>query len=564
MSTFIQSGHERIGELLSRQRKYRVPTHQRDYAWTDDQVSQFWEDIRDAMESDRAEHFLGAIVFRQIEEDKDYEIIDGQQRLATALILLAVLRDIYYENNDDLWKDIQATYFGRRDRRTREIVSNFIMNSTNDEFFQRFLANYASKDKISAALKRRQTRPTNKRLLQAYTYLRDRVVSLIGNGLEELNTEPLIDLEDFLSKKLTVILVTVSDEADAFMLFETLNERGLELSILDLLKNHLFGKSRNKIEIVKQKWLEMNTNLDEKTGVRFLRHFWVSKHGRIQAGRLFRDIRDRTGTLSAVVDLADDLSKSSFVYAALSGSSDPLWEDYSEDLRRNIRSLGDLGAIQCYPVLLAAYEKLDSDDFEKTVWIMLVMAIRYSLIGGLRTGALEIRYAELAYKITREEIKRAGAIVRGLRDLYPSDRDFLAKFTSKEVQVAKHSRFLLHELEIEARADGLEPTLDPRDLNLDHIAPKTQNQHWKDIGDLADTEYEDWVARLGNQVLLDSKINRELGGGPFEKKRPLYQQSKLLLTKEAGAVDSWSTSEISKRQQRLAELAVKRWRLDFD
>jgi len=513
MSTFIQSGHERIGELLARQRKYRVPFHQRDYAWADDQVSQFWEDIRDTMESDRAEHFLGAIVFRQIEEDKDYEIIDGQQRLATALILLAVLRDIYYENNDDLWKDIQATYFGRRDRRTREIVSNFIMNSTNDEFFQRFIANHASKDKISTALKRRTTRPTNKRLLQAYLYLRDQVDSLIGNGLEELNTGPLIDLEELLSKKLTVILVTVSDEADAFMLFETLNERGLELSILDLLKNHLFGKARNKIEIVKQKWLEMNTNLDERAGVRFLRHFWVSKHGRIQAGRLFRDIRDKTGTLSAVVELANDLSKLSFVYAALSGSNDPLWEDHSENLRRNIRNLDVLGAIQCYPVLLAAYEKLDSDDFEKTVWIMLVMAIRYSLIGGLRTGALEIRYAELAHKITREEISRAGAIVRALRDLYPSDPDFVTKFANKEVHVAKHSRFLLHELEVEARANGLEPIVDPRDLNLDHIAPKAQNQHWKDIGDLAETEYEDWVARLGNE-LLSNVVYGALGSVP--------------------------------------------------
>lgn len=564
MSTFIQSGHERIGELLSRQRKYRVPIHQRDYAWTDDQVSQFWEDIRDAMEADNAEHFLGAIVFRQIEEDKDYEIIDGQQRLATALIILAVIRDIYYENNDDLWKDIQATYFGRRDRRTREIVSNFIMNSTNDEFFQRFVANHASKDKIRAALKRRTTRPTNKRLLQAYFYLREQVDNLIGDALEELDTGPLIDLEEFLSKKLTVILVTVSDEADAFMLFETLNERGLELSIMDLLKNHLFGKARAKIEIVKQKWLEMNANLDERAGVRFLRHYWVSKHGRIQAGRLFRDIRDKTGTQSAAIGLADDLSKSSFIYAALSAPNDPLWDDHSESLRRNIRSLDGLGAIQCYPVLLAANEKLEPRDFERTVWSMLVMAIRYSLIGGLRTGALEIRYAELAHKITRKEIRRAGAIVRGLRDLYPSDRDFRAKFANKEVQVAKHSRFLLHELEIEARADGLEPILDPRDLNLDHIAPKARNQHWKDIGDLAETEYEDWVLRLGNQVLLDAKMNREVGSGPFQKKTTLYRESKLLLTRNVANVTNWTTSEIAERQQWLADLAVQRWRLDFD
>lgn len=564
MSTFIQSGHERIGELLSRQRKYRVPVHQRDYAWTDDEVSQFWEDIRAAMVAGSNEHFLGTIVFQQIEEDKDYEIIDGQQRLATALILLAVIRDIYYENNDDLWKDLQSTYFGRRDRRTRDIVSNFMMNSTNNEFFQKFITNRASKDKIQAALRRKTTRPTNRRLLQAYLYLRSQVESLTGQGIEGLNTNPLIELEDFLSKKLTVILVTVSDEADAFMLFETLNERGLELSILDLLKNHIFRKARGRIETVKQKWQEMNANLDEKSGIRFLRHYWVSRYGRIQAGRLFHDIRDKTVTEPAVIKLSSDLAEASIIYAALSSQDHPLWEDHTETLRRYIRNLDILNAIQCYPVLLASYEKLDSKDFEKTVWIMLVMAVRYSLIGGLRTGAIEIRYAELASRINQGKIKGAGALAREIRDLYPTDQDFSAKFTDKEIHVPKHSRFLLRELEIEARGDDLEPSLDPRDLNLDHVAPKVRNQHWNDIGDLAGIDYEDWAERLGNQVLLDTKINRELGSGSFSKKKTVYQKSKLILTSDVGKAEKWTTAEIVKRQKSLAELAVRRWRLEFD
>ncbi|MEW6163131.1 MAG: DUF262 domain-containing protein, partial [Nitrospirota bacterium] len=78
MSTFIQSGHERIGELLSRQRKYSVPIHQREFSWTEDQVSQFYEDIMTAMSDGSIKYFLGTLVFRQIEEDKDYEVIDGQ------------------------------------------------------------------------------------------------------------------------------------------------------------------------------------------------------------------------------------------------------------------------------------------------------------------------------------------------------------------------------------------------------------------------------------------------------------------------------------------------------
>jgi len=196
-----------------------------------------------------------------------------------------------------------------------------------------------------------------------------------AEAAEEFDPSFLIDLEDFMSKRLTTILVTVSDEADAFTLFETLNERGLELSILDLLKNHVFGKAKIKIESVKQNWTEMMVNLDEDVGVRFLRHYWVSKNGRVQAGRLFRDIREKANTQNKVLSLSEDLKNSAMIYAAFSTADHSLWDDYSQDLRDCIRELRLLNAIQCYPVLLSAYEKFDDNNFERVARIMLVMAV---------------------------------------------------------------------------------------------------------------------------------------------------------------------------------------------
>ena len=86
MTAFIQTGHEFLGDLLSRQIDYRVPEHQRDYAWTENEVSQFWDDIWTELR-DENEHFLGPVVVRQVAADRSYEIIDGQQRFSTALLL---------------------------------------------------------------------------------------------------------------------------------------------------------------------------------------------------------------------------------------------------------------------------------------------------------------------------------------------------------------------------------------------------------------------------------------------------------------------------------------------
>ncbi|NQU23609.1 MAG: DUF262 domain-containing protein, partial [Candidatus Nealsonbacteria bacterium] len=356
MASFIQSGHERIGELLARQRKYRVPQHQRDYSWSDDQVSQFWEDVLSAMPSGM-EHFLGAIVFRQIEEDQDYEVIDGQQRLATCLLLLAAIRDVYRENNDEMADQVQLEYSGRKDRRSRTIVPNFLMNDTNDEVFQKYIANSVARRSIESAKKERTTRLTNRRLLEAYLFFREKLedaTSVQGKFEPHL----LADIEEFLSKKLTIILVTVSDEADAFTLFETLNERGLELSVMDLLKNLLFGKAKDRIEAVKRNWTEMTANLDDAVGVRFLRHYWVSEHGRVQAGKLFRDIRGKTQSKTSATALSTELCRTSMVYSALSTADHPFWEDYSPKLRDHIRTLNVLNAVQCYPVLWPVRKKM--------------------------------------------------------------------------------------------------------------------------------------------------------------------------------------------------------------
>ncbi|MCO4053052.1 MAG: DUF262 domain-containing protein [Bosea sp.] len=300
MTTFMQTSHEFVGDLLSRQLHYIVPEHQRDFAWTDDEVSQFWDDITFGMQND-TEHFLGPIVVRQVEEGRLYEVIDGQQRLTTSLILLAAMRNFYHENNDTLAQTLQSTYFGYVDRRTRETHPKFSMNTTNNETFKSFITSIKPQSAIDVELANRRLKLSNGKILHCYLNLKEKINKLCTiDG--RITLSPLADIEEYIKEKLSIIQIIVSDEADAYTLFETLNERGIELSILDLLKNHLFkvagaGASR---EAMKQKWFETLSNLDDSQGSKFIRHYWVSKHGRVQAGALYRAIRDSARTKAAV------------------------------------------------------------------------------------------------------------------------------------------------------------------------------------------------------------------------------------------------------------------------
>ncbi|ACL63339.1 DUF262 domain-containing protein [Methylobacterium nodulans] len=561
MTTFIQTAHELVGDLLSRQIHYHVPEHQRDYSWTEDEVSQFWEDIWEGSKRD-SEHFLGPAVVRTIPPGHSYEIIDGQQRLTTTLILLAALRNSYLERGDSLGGTLQSTYFGHIDRRTRETIPKFTMNSTNNETFKNFIAEIKPMKDFENAEKNRKTKLSNKRLLQAYIFLKGKVDELtMASGT--FSSAPLADIEDFLKEKLSVIQIVVSDEADAFALFETLNERGIELSILDLLKNHFFKVADKSRETVKQRWFETLSNLDENVGSKFIRHYWVSKNGRVQAGRLYRVLRDSAKNKADVLRLSEDLLHDSRLYSALTVSDDELWDGRPQQVRDDISTLKLLNASQCLPVLLAAHRKMEDGHFDRVLHLMMVMAVRYSLICQYRTGALEIAYADIAHKISSGELRRAGAVRRELSDLYPRDDDFRSHFCSREIKTAKHARFLLRALDATSTGGIISPVSDAASVNLEHIAPKTKNQHWS-IGDLKGESYEGWVYRIGNQALLEKTLNHSIGNGSFTEKKVAFSQSQIALTKPVADRDSWTTAEIQARQVQLADLAVKCWRYDVD
>ncbi|MDF5718542.1 MAG: DUF262 domain-containing protein [Rhizonema sp. NSF051] len=125
-----------FGELLTGNNSYTVPSFQRDYSWTEAEVDQLWDDLRETLDENRSEHFIGAVVVNNSKKP-ELMLIDGQQRVTTMSILMCVLRDLAKEKGDEqLAQTISQKYLGSLNLRTRKTESKLVLNERNNQFYQ--------------------------------------------------------------------------------------------------------------------------------------------------------------------------------------------------------------------------------------------------------------------------------------------------------------------------------------------------------------------------------------------------------------------------------------------
>jgi len=550
-----------IGKYLTDSKKNSVPEYQRSYAWTEDEVSQLWIDLTDSIKNLRSEYFIGPVVVKNGTAGES-ELIDGQQRITTTLIIISVLRAIFRENGDSQRADLLTTwFFGQKDILTLQTEDKFFMNEENGLLYRNYISKEVGFSQITIELAKHKKNSSNYLLLNAYITLFALVKQYMGNYFDD---KKLLGIVTYLKEKVKILVLSVSDEADAYQIFETLNDRGRSLDTLDLLKNHLFSKAKSGLPEVKQKWAALKENLqDADPKNRFLNHFWTSLHGRTSTTGLFRSIRDQISSAQEAVSFANQLAGSSRIYEALRSGSSPVWSDHPVETKKNIDILRLLDAQQALPILLAAYENFPKEEFKKLTKLLVVMAVRYNFIGEERTGVAANYYSDLPKPIWAKTITKAAHVFKELKQIYPSDNSFSDAFKVKSVTDTKRARYVLAEIENSISQTEKIVNSDPDEVNLEHVLPKNINQHWNasDTGVEAD-EHRDFVNRLGNLALVPKAKNKKVGSKSFkDKKDELFSQCpEFATTLIICNFDKWNRSAIEKRQEYLAGLAVNTWK----
>ncbi|MEQ9438079.1 MAG: DUF262 domain-containing HNH endonuclease family protein [Cyclobacteriaceae bacterium] len=545
-----------IGHALSdKKKKLSVPINQRSYAWEEKHVNDLLTDLFDSIRKSEEEYFIGSIVISS--SGGKNEVVDGQQRLATISILIAAIRDYFLQNgNEKKANSLQDQYLSSEDRRTEEIIPNLTLNSNDHNFFYShvILPPGSSGHNIKAS------RESHERIKKAYQLAKKNIQTYVA--LTNDPVSPLLDLLDFIDESLKIIWVQVPDHANAYTIFETLNDRGLDLAISDLLKNFLFGQSDNRIQEVQAGWTEMYSLLEstenEELVISFIRHHWSSIYGLTRRRELYNKIKEKITSKQRAVDLTDNLAKSSKIYVALIDTTHSFWSEYSEEAKNHMATLNMFGMVQVRPLLLAVISKFQKKEIEKALKFLVSASVRFLIHGGLGGGALETQYSERAKEINQGEISSTKGLVERMKKAIPSDSEFEESF--KIASVSKHYLGRYYLMALENCKKGKEkpeliPNADTSAVNLEHVLPKNPDPEWNFDEETHHLLYN----RIGNLAIISTKINSTIANSVFDKKKYHYLSSEFELTKEISHYEKWTPDEINERQNMLAQLAVKAW-----
>lgn len=560
MNESVQLGIELagIGKILA-ERKLAVPIYQRSYAWKEEQVKDLYNDVNDAATKRDKEYFLGSVVISDHDNGRP-EIVDGQQRMATTAILLAAIRDhVFNDKGEERAGVIEEDFLISRDRRTMEMTPKLQLNDVDHDYFLKHILKRPGDPERTAI---GATRASHERLEKAAVIAADHVKSIVETTSN--STERLLEYMDHIEKNAQVIVVTVPNEANAFVIFETLNDRGLSLSVSDLLKNYLFRLAEDRIGEAQRRWASMigalETVGDEEMIVTYIRHFWSSKYGYTRAKELYSEITQRVNSKQGAIDFATELDTNSRYYTALLNPNHDLWTRYGATAKSHMSILRLLRVQQNRPLLLAVLEHFSEAEVRKTLRLLVSLSVRFLITGALGSGTLENRYSEEARRVRSEETKSAKVLLNRLARVAPTDEQFGSAFAVATVSKNYLARYYLGALEKQARGESdpeFVPNPNEEEVNLEHVLPERPSSAWSMDSDTARALYK----RIGNLALLKNRVNVDAGNDAFLDKLPHYKASSYELTRQLKDYSIWGAKQINERQKKLAALAVKTWSL---
>ncbi len=414
MSDFIT-----LNTILGNGKSYMVPIYQRDYSWSKDDWEDLWHDILE-IPNDKT-HYLGYMVLQPENASKDsYWIIDGQQRLTTLSILcLAVtslikkwsVEGIETEDNKIRFDKITERYLGNFSLSKLSIDPKLTLNRNNDDYYKSWLL------KLRQPIALSKLKPSQKLLQNAFDYYFEQLQNHF-----KLNKSGA-DLSEFLEKivgnGIIFTQIVVTNDLDAYKVFESLNARGVKLSTADLLKNYLFKLLHHLGELdlneAERQWQNMTDTIRTNDLTTYIRQFWNSKNKLERQPSLFKAIKREINTPEKAIHFLNELEQNSFFYTAFNNSNDDLWDKKEE--RSSLNLLYLLNETTCFSLMIAALNNLSRMEFKKVLKELSMITFRYHLCD-LNPNEAERVFSEVAKELSHKKLTSAKEVILALKPLH--------------------------------------------------------------------------------------------------------------------------------------------------
>ena len=555
----IKGEEHPIRKIFSDDFVFIIPLYQRPYAWTKEEAGELLEDLLtflgDGNETidELNPYFLGSIVLIKSEQPVA-EIVDGQQRLTTLTILLAALRaSLPTEHANDL-----TTYLYQKGSLIAGIPDRYrlTLRERDAEFFKAYIQNEGGinklKDLNSAELMDSQ------KLIKGNAHLFLQRFHAIGEHC-------CIRLAQFIITQCFLVVVSTPDFDSAYRIFSVLNNRGLDLSLTDILKADIIGKiSEQQQEKYTKKWEDTEEDLGRELFKDLFSHIRMIKEKKKLNKSVLKDFQENINPAAEPQQFIDEiLAPYANAFSEIQNLRyESVWR--AEEINQLFKLLDNIDNFDWIPpaIFYLSRNRNNPDNLVRFFTDLDRLAAGLMIIRSNINERIE-RYSRLLTAIEQEEdLFNSNSPLQ----FTPEESNNIVKVLDSDLYLIKKiRRYVLVRLDA-ALSEG-EASYNFSNITVEHVLPQNPgaNSEWMKSFP-SQQERDQYVHRLGNLVLLSSAKNSQAQNYDFDVKKQKYFTTKtgispFVLTTQVLREQEWTPEVIARRQKELINVLKNLWRL---
>lgn len=526
------------------QRWYRIPEYQRPYVWEVDQVSELIDDVSRACEyNPESQYFLGSLVLRKsniqygMTKFEEYEVLDGQQRLITLILITAVVRDLTPSSNEVLISTCRNTIFQKANpydnipERSRII---FDIREQVSNFIDQYIKKDGGTQKIEEIKKLSQTNDGDisiKNMANAILCIREYLNKI--NFLDKFFT--------YLRSNVLMIYVAAEELEDAFHLFTVMNTRGVKLRNSDILKVENLAKLSDQNERIKYAkiWENIETYFAEDFD-NFLSHIRTILVKQKASYNLLKEFEENIYTpkefdrnTKTYISKPPLITKGKSTFEFIKKYYEhyiAIFDDDNYGINNsyefyNLLTLMRIGLEADYWIapILVYYDKHKTSNIIKFVSLLDAKFSSDWIIGLSPTDRIEninLIIKEIEEMTDQETLFNS--------NVFKVEKDDLLRVLSGGIYGRRYCKYLL--LKIDLAYHGHTTKFSPPEtISVEHILPQTPNKNSQWASEFSDQDREKWTNRIGNLILISRRKNSELSNLDYHYKKEKYFKKNIEL-----------------------------------
>ena len=558
MSNKISGAEFPLSKIFSSVFEYEIPSYQRPYAWTVDQASELFDDLYDFYINKGLEdtYFLGSIVLIKEEGKPRAEVIDGQQRLSTLTILLALISS--KESGSDFDKYILEPGNELEDLKPKPRLT---LRERDRDFFKKYVQERRFNDLLSMDSARLAT--DSQRNIQSNSrFFLKQFQTTFGD-----DSNKIWKFGKFLIQRCYLVVVSTPSQQSAFRIFSVLNSRGLDLLPTDIIKADVIGRvSQERRDDFTERWEEIEVRTGRDGFNDLFGHIRMI-YSKVKAKRtLVEEFKEYVLNIFSPEDLIEKALEPYAEAYLISKKQQYVSTQKAEEVNRLLKWLNRIDNSDWLPPAILFLSK-KKDEPEYVLWFFQNLERlaaylhicaknvnqrieRYAPVIESLQGEHSFKTAVKSMELTKEEIQEMKESLSGrVYDLTPRRRNYL---------ILRLDSFL---------SDGA-AIYDPDLLTVEHVLPQTVkvDSEWAKIWpDSEERNY--WVNRIANLVPLTQRRNSQAQNFDFEKKKNAYfggkhKISSYALTTQVLNENKWTPDIVQQRQKDLLNNLADGWKLN--